>query len=434
MNEFFEIAYAATSGRLCLFAGVGFSKAITGDKALSWKELLEQSCNALPNADEMRAALIPRDAKKPLNLEEVAQVLDLELEKIGGTIYGEIAKIISNINLSGDNTVIKKFLKDNSVCIITTNYDKLLEELIGLDECQSVASGIPISDKRSKPIVYHMHGSIDSPLNMVVTTDDYNHCQKSDSYISRKVNSKFHDETIVMLGYSLADVNLKKVINQYQNVSTTRSSYGNLFLVLRGKVDRCLKEYYAHFYGIRILDRTGIHTFFDKTERQMKAAKNTFNSLIDKINKVLFKNQFFDDKYLRLDTSFFEIIATLGEMGEKVNSPNAVKMLGSVIQRKEQLSRMEDGWEQHIHLVGWLCFIASILEFPTLSIRNIFLDATLHSMNAMSRDYYYGHSWLVYRGWNNNWPYLLTPNKDILRNYIREKSKRPDALSLVARD
>jgi hypothetical protein len=75
MSEYFEIAYAAASNRLCLLTGTGFSKAVTGDAAPNWQALLEKMCDKLDDPEKIKSVLFTEDGKNPLSLEESAQVI-----------------------------------------------------------------------------------------------------------------------------------------------------------------------------------------------------------------------------------------------------------------------------------------------------------------------------------------------------------------------
>ena len=86
MSAYFEIAYAAASRQLCLFTGTGFSKAVTGNSAPSWQNLLERMCDKLPNGNEMKSALFPTTGGV-LSLEESAQVISIEYAKNGRNIH-----------------------------------------------------------------------------------------------------------------------------------------------------------------------------------------------------------------------------------------------------------------------------------------------------------------------------------------------------------
>ncbi len=184
MSEFFEIAYAAVSGRLCLFTGTGFSKAVTQNDAPGWRALLESVCDSTADPAGLIAALFPASGVHTLSLEEAAQVIAIELSKNDKSIHDEIALRISSLSLKGDNSAISKFLSTRSYRVVTTNYDKLIETLAGANECQSLTPGLPIPRSDSRVKIYHVHGSIDSPKNMVVTSEDYFRFINAESYFS----------------------------------------------------------------------------------------------------------------------------------------------------------------------------------------------------------------------------------------------------------
>src|SRR5690606_382012 len=110
---------------------------------------------------------------------------------------------------SAGNVHVAKFFSERQFRVVTTNYDKLAEELTGESECQSIAPGLPIPRSSANVKVYHVHGSIDSPENMVITSEDYFKFINGDSYFSRKLSTVLHENTVVILGYSLGDTNLK---------------------------------------------------------------------------------------------------------------------------------------------------------------------------------------------------------------------------------
>ncbi|WP_228257640.1 hypothetical protein [Acinetobacter bouvetii] len=113
MSEFFEIAYAAVTHRLCFFTGSGFSSAITNNKSPSWEELLINLCNLTENPSDLKDNFFNGNNKSILSLEEVAQIIQIELDKSGKCIYEEIASIVKEIKLEGEFDEIKNFMKTN---------------------------------------------------------------------------------------------------------------------------------------------------------------------------------------------------------------------------------------------------------------------------------------------------------------------------------
>lgn len=431
MSDYFEIAYAAASERLCLFTGTGFSKAVTSDRAPSWQQLLVGICNLAPDPASLKEALFPGGNMGPLSLEESAQVIYLELMRAGRSIHEEIALEIERIELDGDNSAITSFLSTNAVKVATTNYDKLVEALAGPGTSHSVTPGLPIPRSHAKVEVYHVHGSVDSPGNMVVTSDDYFKFINGESYFSRKLSTLLHENTVVILGYSLGDTNLKAILSNYRGFSRSHSIGSNIFLVSRSAVAQHLKDYYAHCYGIRVLDRTEVHDFFASLNAAMPAAGNRLSNSLADLRNVIFNDHEFTTDYLKIQSSFFEIVASLGAAGLSINDPRVVEMLGKIIRTKIALTKQNGAWNQYPDLARWLAYLASILELEGTSIEGTFLEAVLHSMTTMRREKYIGYSWQAYGSWHSRWPNVVASNRRIIRAHIEANTGWADALAVV---
>lgn len=431
MSEFFEIAYAATSNRLCLFTGTGFSKAVTDNEAPSWQGLLESICDITPNSMQLKNALFPNGGNNPLSLEEAAQVISIELLKTGKSIHEEIAARIGSLKLKGDNSAISSFLAHRTFEVVTTNYDKLIEELSNNADCFSLTPGLPIPRSQSRVKIYHVHGSIDSPENMVVTSDDYFKFINGESYFSRKLSTVLHENTVVILGYSLGDNNLKAIISDYKGFSRNHVIGSNIFLVSRSSVDQHIKDYYAHCYGIRVLDQINVHQFFTRLNAEMPEAEKRQASSINNIKQVIFNGQVFNKDYLKIENTFFEIISSLAAIGLSVNDPRVVKALGDVINKKIELTTEDGAWVQYEHLARWLIYLASLLELKGTSIENVYLKAALRSMTTMRRELYTGYSWHAFKSWKYRWPAIIASNRALIQQHIEAETNWPDALDVV---
>lgn len=433
MSEFYEIAYAAASNRLCFFTGTGFSKAVSNNQAPSWQGLLEQVCDLTTNPTEIKEALFPATETAPLSLEEVAQAVSLELLRSHKNIHEEIADIIKNIKIDGDNSEIVKFLSNKSFRVITTNYDKLVEQLVGEQECHSITPGLPIPRSLARAKVYHVHGSVDSPENMVITSDDYFKFINSESYFSRKLSTTLHENTIVILGYSLGDTNLKAIISDYKGFSRNHVIGSNIFLVSRSKINQHVKDYYSHCYGIRVLDNIDVHKFFKTLNTYMPEAESYSAQSIANINKVIYQSHNYNDSYLKAENSFFDIISSIAAIGLSIDDPRVVTALGKVIQSKKVLTQATNAWEQYTHLARWLIYLASILELKGTTLETIYLEATLKSMNTMSRTLIIGYSWHAYKSWDSRWSNIIASNRVLIQSYITKHTTDVDALSVVNR-
>ncbi|AVS65676.1 hypothetical protein C8245_08250 [Paracidovorax avenae] len=431
MSEYFEIAYAAASGKLCLFTGTGFSKAVTENEAPSWQGLLESICDLTPEPKALKTALFPVDEKNALSLEEAAQVIAIELTKVNKSIHEEIAAKIRALTPKGDNSAIKDFLSKNAFKVITTNYDKLIEDLSNEADCHSLTPGLPIPRSQSRVKIYHVHGSIDSCENMVVTSDDYFRFINSETYFSRKLSTVLHENTVVIIGYSLGDTNLKAIISDYKGFSRSHLIGSNIFLISRSKINQHIKDYYAHCYGIRVLDKTEVYNFFEFLNDALPKAEQRFSRSIENIRKVILEDKQFKKDYLKIENSFFEIISSLAAIGVSINDHRVVRALGDIIKTKIDLTKENGAWVQYEHLARWLVYLASIFELKGSSIEKIYLDATCRSMTSMRKELYLGYSWHAYKSWSTRWPGIIASNRSLIRKHIEANTTWPDALAVV---
>ncbi len=431
MNEYFEIAYAAVSNRLCLFTGTGFSKSVTENDAPSWQGLLESICDLCDNPDSLKNGLFPNDGKNPLSLEESAQIISIELLKKDKIIHDEITNLIQEVDLKGDNSPISEFLSSRSLRVVTTNYDKLVEKLTGESDCHSLTPGLPIPRSQARVKVYHVHGSIDSPENMVVTSDDYFKFINSESYFSRKLSTVLHENTVVILGYSLGDTNLKAIISDYKGFSRNHVIGSNIFLVARSPVDQHVKDYYSHCYGIRVLDNLDTHSFFRNLNASIPSAEACAESSLKSIRKVIFGNHSFNKDFLRVENTFFEIVSSIAAIGISIDDPRVVTALGKIIELKIELTGEDGAWEQYEHLARWLIYLANILELRGTSIEKTYLDATLKSMTTMRRELYIGYSWHAYKSWSHRWSGIIASNRTLIKKHIEDNTSWSDALAIV---
>jgi len=243
-----------------------------------------------------------------------------------------------------------------------------------------------------------------------------------------------HENTVVILGYSLGDANLKSIISDYKGFSKNHVIGSNIFLVSRSKVDQPVKDYYAHCYGIRVIDETECHDFFKKLNSEIPNAEKCAESSVANIKKVVFNNHQFTKGFLSIENAFYEIVSSIAAVGVSINDKKVVKALGQIIEFKTDLTNGYNAWEQYEHMARWLIYIASILEIRGTSIEKVFLDATLRSMNSMRKELYIGYSWHAYNSWNQRWPGIIASNRVLIRDYIVENTTWPDALQVVNRN
>ena len=202
----FEIENAAQSGELVIFVGAGISRLI---KCPSWNDLANQVLEQLaPNGidyyDLSQIGSIA-DPKKRLSLALIVAG-EKQIEIDYSTIF--------RVRLEKDN--VYSYLNSFNSSFVTTNYDKYLrpdsrktdlennwrlyrlEQLLGVN-----------LDKNGN--VMHLHGCVDDPATMVITTKDY-----LDHYSSIEVQDfltyLFKKKTVLFLGYGLEETEVLEYV------------------------------------------------------------------------------------------------------------------------------------------------------------------------------------------------------------------------------
>ncbi|WP_101774559.1 SIR2 family protein [Pasteurella oralis] len=426
---FTEIAYALSHNRLCLFTGAGFTKAITDGKAPSWRDLLQQVCqrNELPldildEANEYSAAL---------NLEEKAQLIAGLLQDKKKSIHVEISEIIQDIQLAiTDIENIKTFFKNESFHLLTTNYDKLAEQLAG-ENYQSFSPKKPIPRSSAKTKIYHIHGAIDAPDGMVVTAEDYFQFINYESYFSRKLSVCLHENLVVILGYSLSDTNLKAIINEYKGFSTDQHIASNIFFVSRDNVSQYTKDYYSNCFGIRVIDNMEIDDFFKAVNEKSKLVKQKKDKKIENIKNVLYNGREYTDSYLKKDIALFEILASIQALGIDLKDEDVLNLINCILKKKIEFTRQNSAWEQYYHLALWLAYLASIIKLYHSPLKAIFLEGVQLSLSMLGGRREWATPWEATLEWQKSWGNIIPENRLLIKEYVEENIYNDYARKLV---
>ncbi|WP_159885556.1 SIR2 family NAD-dependent protein deacylase [Acinetobacter dispersus] len=441
MNHYFDIAYAAVNNRLCFITGAGFTKAITNQEAPTWEDLLRKLCNECDATGELEKKLFQSTTKgkcpecneeheipvsKPiLPLDELAEIISSKLATNGLDIYDEIKKIIELLKLAGEYGNIEKFFKEQSFRVVTTNYDKLILQLCEEGECQTISPGMLIPRLRSKVKVYHVHGSIDVPNNMIVTSNNYFKFMNSENYFSKKLSTLLYENTIVILGYALNDNNLKSIFNNYKEFSKNTMASPNIILVTRRRIESHIKDLYKNTYNMRVLDGVEIDIFFKKLNDQIPKAENCKEASMKAIQRVMRNgsNRRYRKDYLRSSDSFFEIFNAMISSAYNFNTQEAQKKFLDIFEKKRSLTTEDGAWNQYRDLANWLTYFLMNIDISNFQNKDEFLEIIFHSLETMSEKLSLGYSWDAYLIWKRHWEDILKTNKELISKYMDSKGK-----------
>lgn len=122
-----------------------------------------------------------------------------------------ISQILGNLEYKdgkADEIRQLKKTRKNIACIITTNYDKLIEDIFQFNPL--IGNDILLSNPYGS--VYKIHGSVDNHNSIVITEDDYREFNSKYDLIRAQLISLFIHNPIIFLGYSISDDNIKQIL------------------------------------------------------------------------------------------------------------------------------------------------------------------------------------------------------------------------------
>ena len=122
-----------------------------------------------------------------------------------------ISELVENLDYKSDMrdelSEMKKIRK-NIGSVITTNYDKLVEDVFGFEEL--VGNDILLSNPYGS--VYKIHGCCLDPSKIIITKEDYEQFDDKYELIRAQLLSIFIHNPIIFLGYNIGDENIKSLL------------------------------------------------------------------------------------------------------------------------------------------------------------------------------------------------------------------------------
>lgn len=196
-----EIQEAAQQNRLVAFVGAGASC----DAGVPlWNALVGRMANVLPQ--ELQA--------KYDNLQLAQLVRETCDEK---AYYGSVRKHLLQ-NITCPNAIHDAILELDPNCIITTNYDALLEEatLRRNQQFWVVSKDSDLPQNHGERLLVKMHGDLDNE-NIVLTENDYYDYSRNFPLIRSFVVSQFVSKVVLFIGFSFSDINLRYILREVQS-------------------------------------------------------------------------------------------------------------------------------------------------------------------------------------------------------------------------
>lgn len=122
-----------------------------------------------------------------------------------------ISKLLSKIEFKDDmleELAELKKVRKNIGSIITTNYDKQIEEIFEFNSL--IGNNILLSNPYGS--LYKIHGCVDDASKMIITREDYDSFNEKYELIRAQLLSLFIHNPIIFLGYNIGDENIKSIL------------------------------------------------------------------------------------------------------------------------------------------------------------------------------------------------------------------------------
>jgi hypothetical protein len=246
-----EIIDAAQDGSLVLFIGAGISTLVG---CPSWDDfawqVLEQLTPSAMNYHEQKLISSIPDPRKQLSLAKI-------IEDDAGRPKVDYRKIFDK-KLPEDN--VYTHINQYSCSFITTNYDKFLQPEYVNGKAEQDWRFYERSDLLAAKLdvrgnVVHLHGCIDNPKNMVITTKDYlNHYSSGE--VPRFLKHLFLNKTVLFLGYGLEELEILEYVlksSDQQGLEQKRLFILQGFFNADYSLFEKLKKFYSESFNAQLI-------------------------------------------------------------------------------------------------------------------------------------------------------------------------------------
>ncbi|WP_303821196.1 SIR2 family protein [Ruminococcus flavefaciens] len=199
--------------------------------------------------------------------------------------------------------------------IITTNYDHLIEDVKNpsISNYTVIKSNNDLLEKgrHGRKYIIKMHGDIDDLDNIVLKEDDYLTYSLNHELLEIYIKSILIDKTILFVGYSLGDNNLKLIMSYINYFANTLKIERPPHYLAVNKIDHEVREtQYWLNKGVELVDLSKVSDFMkEKTRCDLKPAGKPLYSFLSYIKND--RLPYYKDGIMELKRSLLNSINSL---------------------------------------------------------------------------------------------------------------------------
>lgn len=239
------------------FVGAGFSKLAAPNLFPTWRELVDLMLDEFPkralmNADNADALRRLYDQLGPAMLADSIKKVVTEAE-----FYAFLQSYYaSDCGPSAAHDVLVTLAPR---CIVTTNYDRLIETSYARSRHQilpKVTYKEPGQVRKhlqdGSEFIFKIHGDIDRPGDMVLTHSDYVRLQATEDGYQLVLSSIFIHTTVVFIGLSLTDPEINDHLRRLRS-ALKREGLSHFALLPSESTDNERERELAEDFGIKVI-------------------------------------------------------------------------------------------------------------------------------------------------------------------------------------
>ncbi|KJV28704.1 hypothetical protein VI06_11890 [Aquitalea magnusonii] len=123
--------------------------------------------------------------------------------------------------------------KINPYTVVTTNYDELLEKIFP-EFTPIIGQKVIRSRTFDLGEIYKIHGSVNEPNSLILTSEDYDFFAEKQKYLSAKLLTLFAEHPIIFIGYRTNDPNIKAILSDIDAILCEENSViPNIYILER---------------------------------------------------------------------------------------------------------------------------------------------------------------------------------------------------------
>ncbi len=256
-----KLLEAAQTRRLIPFVGAGIS-AQSGVDYPNWRQLLER----------LREAALAQELISGEEDQEIQQLLDhrqflMAAEELRFRLPIDEYESLLIDQFDPDDAVPaevhRQMFRLNPPLILTTNYDRLLEDafasrheraatVYSYRAAVSVQRLLQSGNRSGRPVIFKLHGTIDEVEGIILSERDYRQLLYENPGYRIVLSAIFLTHVVIFLGFSFGDPELRLLLEQHRE-SLKHRSYPDYILLASTSATSIERRRLREDYGLQVI-------------------------------------------------------------------------------------------------------------------------------------------------------------------------------------